>query len=88
MGSSAGVRCKSSPLSSKYTMQQRELASLVLVSETGFLEGNVCKAPTAVRSLILTRRTTLAAGGYYNMRSKLDFIIFFKYGVLFLYFSL
>lgn len=88
MGSSAGVRCKSSPLSRKYTMQQRELASLVLVSETGFPKGNVCKAPTAVHSLILTRRTTPAAGGYYNMRSKLDFIIFFKHGVLFLYFSL
>lgn len=39
-------------------------ASLVLVSEISLLEGEVCKASTAVGSFSLTRRTTFAARSY------------------------
>lgn len=63
-------------LSRKCTMQQGELAGLVLLSETSFPEGKVCKAPAAVHPLIFTR-TTPRAGGYYSMGSTVGFLFFF-----------
>lgn len=65
-------------LSRKYTMQQRELASLVLLNGTSFPEGWVCKAPATVHPLVLTSRATPVAGGYNCMRSTVGFYSLFQ----------
>jgi len=49
------------------------MAGSVLVRGIGLLEGEVCKASTAVDSSNLTRRTTLAAGSYHSVRSAVGF---------------